>query len=173
VYIRLTRTYGNIWAKTNGSSRATDGTEEESQLCPISSLPPNTPTTNNGDIQAVESYTIQLKNISPQKSGHTTATAISTIDSNDSQIRMSRNKELRRFLLLNGYPILWILLWIPGMANRASELAHGKSPIWLQALQATTQLVGLANVLTYALTEKFVERLRKRFGRTSGFARTT
>jgi hypothetical protein len=74
--------------------------------------------------------------------------------------------------LLNGYPILWILLWIPGMANRAQELRTGKSPTWLQAAQATTQLVGLANVLTYAWTEKFVQRLRKRFGRNKGFERT-
>ena len=57
------------------------------------------------------------------------------------------------------------------MENRACELA-GRSPTWLQALQATTQLVGLANVLTYAVTEKFVERLRKRFGGKSGFLRT-
>lgn len=162
VYIRLTRTYGNIWARTH-ESRAT---EEESQLCPISlSSLPDTPTTTKGDT-GTRSYNIELR----QNSTHKTA-AISTVDTNGSQTLSNRTKELRRFLLLNGYPILWILLWIPGMANRACELT-GRSPTWLQSLQATTQLVGLANVLTYAFTEKFVERLRRRFGRTSGFLRT-
>jgi hypothetical protein len=182
VYIRLTKTYGNIWARTNESfSRATEGTaEDESQLCPTATSGlPDTPTTIKGESETrTDSYIIQLKNISPPKrGGHTTTaatTTISTVDTNDStRIHSSRNRELRRFLLLNGYPILYLLLWIPGMANRASELAHGKSPTWLQALQATTQLIGLANVLTYALTEKFVGRLRKRFGRRrEGFERT-
>jgi hypothetical protein len=168
IYIRLTRTYGNIWARTN-ESRAT---EEESQLCPISlspSLPPDTPTTLKSEAGTLSSYNIELG----QRQGSTQKqAAMTTVDTNNSQTLTSRTKELRRFLLLNGYPILWILLWIPGMANRASELKTGKSPVWLQALQATTQLVGLANVLTYAFTEKFVQRLRKRFGRRSGFERT-
>jgi len=184
VYIRLTRTYGNIWAKTNESfSHATEGTaEDESQLCPTSPalLSDTTTTTLKSESETrTDSYIIQLKNISPPKrgGGHTTTTAatttISTVDTNDTRIHSSRNRELRRFLLLNGYPILYLLLWIPGMANRAAELANGKSPTWLQALQATTQLIGLANVLTYALTEKFVGRLRKRFGRRrEGFERT-
>ena len=190
MYIRLTRTYGNIWARTNGSSsRGTKGSsnaeEEESQLFPspgllLSDTTTNTTTTTRTsskcDTPTTKSYHIELNPMSPtpQKKPSPTAATITTIDTNDStRIHTSRNRELRRFLLLNGYPILYLLLWIPGMANRAAELAHGKSPTWLQALQATTQLVGLANVLTYALTEKFVERLRKRFARRSGFARTT
>ena len=177
VYIQLTRTYGNIWARTK-ESRAT-GEEEESQLCPtsLSSIPDtDTPTTTTKSSTAAQSYS----NIEPrqssttQKQAHTTTAAAAittTIDTNDSQTLSNRNKELRRFLLLNGYPVLWILLWIPGMANRACELT-GRSPTWLTALQATTQLVGLANVLTYAWTEKFAERLRRRFGKNNGFLRT-
>jgi hypothetical protein len=165
IYIRLTRTYGNIWARTN-ESRAT---EEESQLCPISLSVPDTPSAPKSEAGTLSPYNIELaqRQNSTQKQA-----AITTVDTNNSQTLVSRTKELRRFLLLNGYPILWILLWIPGMANRASELKTGKSPTWLQAAQATTQLVGLANVLTYAWTEKFVQRLRKRFGRRSGFERT-
>ena len=189
MYIRLTRTYGNIWARTNGSSsRGTKGSsaeEEESQLFPSPGLllsdtttTTTTRTSSKCDTPTTKSYHIELNPMSPMsltpKKPSPTAATITTIDTNDStRIHTSRNRELRRFLLLNGYPILYLLLWIPGMANRAAELAHGKSPTWLQALQATTQLVGLANVLTYALTEKFVERLRKRFARRSGFARTT
>jgi hypothetical protein len=163
VYFRLTRTYGNIWARTP-TPRAT---EEESQLCPTPTLSGNTTATNKPETRTA-SIKIELGYISTHKQDH--AATITTVETDDSRIRSNREKELRRFLLLNGYPILWILLWMPGMANRASELA-GRSPTWLQALQATTQLVGLANVLTYAVTEKFVERLRRRFGRRSGFSR--
>jgi hypothetical protein len=183
VYFRLTRTYGNIWARTRETdSRATkEEEEEESQLCPTTTTPPNTTTTTTTTTTAAtktpstrtHSIKISLGHISTQKQHDSPTTTITTVSTNDSRsrIRSNRAKELRRFLLLNGYPILWILLWIPGMANRAYELA-GRSPTWLQVLQATTQLVGLANVLTYAVTEKFVERLGKRFGRTEGFNRT-
>jgi hypothetical protein len=174
VYLRLTRTYGNIWARTRETeSRTTKEEEEESQLCPTTTTPPKTPTTTTAATKTSSTRThaikISLGHISTQRQHDSTITT--TVSTNDSRIRSNRAKELRRFLLLNGYPILWILLWIPGMANRACELA-GRSPTWLQALQATTQLVGLANVLTYAVTEKFVERLRKRFGGRNGFLRT-
>jgi hypothetical protein len=147
VYIRLTRTYGNIWARTNGSSsRGTKGSsnaeEEESQLFPspgllLSDTTTNTTTTTRTsskcDTPTTKSYHIELNPMSPtpQKKPSPTAATITTIDTNDStRIHTSRNRELRRFLLLNGYPILYLLLWIPGMANRAAELAHGKSPTY-------------------------------------------
>ncbi|KAL6915356.1 hypothetical protein FSST1_006851 [Fusarium sambucinum] len=60
---------------------------------------------------------------------------------------------LRKMLLLNGYPIAYIILWIPGMANRLAE-SVGTSPKWLTGLQACTQFVGLVNALTYSFTEQ-------------------
>ncbi|RSM11088.1 hypothetical protein CDV31_006987 [Fusarium ambrosium] len=60
---------------------------------------------------------------------------------------------LKRMLLLNGYPIAYIILWIPGMANRLAE-SVGTSPQWLTSLQACTQFVGMVNALTYGFTEQ-------------------
>lgn len=70
----------------------------------------------------------------------------------------SKNRAIRRMLLLNGYPILYIILWIPGIVNRIVEIVKGKSPVWLEALQASTQLVGFANALTYAWNEQLYAR---------------
>ncbi|KAF4457137.1 hypothetical protein F53441_925 [Fusarium austroafricanum] len=67
--------------------------------------------------------------------------------------RTPKSPNLRRMLLLNGYPIAYIILWIPGMANRLAE-SVGTSPKWLTGLQASTQYIGLVNALTYGLTEQ-------------------
>ncbi|RMD40572.1 hypothetical protein DV735_g4580, partial [Chaetothyriales sp. CBS 134920] len=64
-----------------------------------------------------------------------------------------RQINLRRMLLLNGYPILYVILWIPGMANRLAE-SVGHGALWLSALQATTQFIGFANALTYGYNEQ-------------------
>ena len=68
VYFRLTRTYGNIWARTRESSRATKE-EEESQLCPTAA-PPNTTTTTAATktpSTRTHSIKISLGHISTQK----------------------------------------------------------------------------------------------------------
>ncbi|RMZ76619.1 hypothetical protein DV738_g4778, partial [Chaetothyriales sp. CBS 135597] len=70
-----------------------------------------------------------------------------------------RQINLRRMLLLNGYPILYVILWIPGMANRLAE-SVGHGALWLSALQATTQFIGFANALTYGYNEQMWERIR-------------
>jgi len=69
---------------------------------------------------------------------------------------------IQRALLLNAYPLAYIILWIPGIANRLIE-ATGHVSTVTQFLQATTQLVGLANALTYGWNEKVAIQLRKRF----------
>lgn len=74
---------------------------------------------------------------------------------------------LRRMLLLNGYPIAYILFWIPGIANRLVE-SVGTSPQWLTSLQACTQFIGLANALTYGFTEQ-LQRAVKMWISTRGF----
>lgn len=75
-----------------------------------------------------------------------------------------RKQAVRKMLLLNGYPILYVILWIPGMATRIWE-AFGVAPLWLRGMQASTQLVGLANALTYAYNEQLVQRIRNPKGR--------
>ncbi len=69
---------------------------------------------------------------------------------------------IQRALLLNAYPLAYIILWIPGIVNRLIE-ATGRQSKVTQFLQASTQLVGLANALTYGWNEKVAKQLRKRF----------
>lgn len=71
-----------------------------------------------------------------------------------SSAKMPAPPNLKRMLLMNGYPIAYIILWIPGMANRLVEVVNGSSPVWLRALQASTQFVGVANAVTYGLNEQ-------------------
>lgn len=72
----------------------------------------------------------------------------------------SVENEIKRMLLLNGYPIMYILLWIPGLTNRAME-ASGKtsSSKILAALQCSTQFVGFANAITYGLNREMRQTL--------------
>ncbi|SJK96871.1 uncharacterized protein ARMOST_00117 [Armillaria ostoyae] len=69
-------------------------------------------------------------------------------------------KQISRMLLLNAYPIAYILLWIPGICNRLVE-ASGHSSRVLQIMQASTQFVGFANALTYGWNERVARSLRE------------
>ena len=89
-----------------------------------------------------------------------TATASAPADRVHASGPRASRANLRRMLLLNGYPVLWIALWIPGMATRLTEAVAGRSPVWLQVAQASTQYIGLANALTYSWNEKMTQRLR-------------
>jgi len=71
---------------------------------------------------------------------------------------------IQRVLLLNAYPLAYIILWIPGIANRLIE-ATGHSSSVMQILQASTQLVGLANALTYGWNERVAKQLKERFSK--------
>lgn len=68
----------------------------------------------------------------------------------------SLDKEVNRMLLLNAYPILYIILWMPGIINRLVEASGHKSHV-LTVLQSSTQFIGLTNAITYG----FNEHLRK------------
>ncbi|CZR68659.1 uncharacterized protein PAC_18558 [Phialocephala subalpina] len=63
-----------------------------------------------------------------------------------------KQHEIRKTLLLNAYPIAYVILWIPGIANRVLELSGGQSRV-LNILQSSTQFVGLANAVTYGYNE--------------------
>lgn len=70
-------------------------------------------------------------------------------------------KEIRRMLLLNAYPTLYVLLWIPGIVNRFME-ATGTAPSNTRivgALQSTSQFVGFANALTFGLSAAMRRRI--------------
>ncbi|KKY31807.1 putative glucose receptor git3 [Diaporthe ampelina] len=70
-------------------------------------------------------------------------------------------REVRRMLLLNAYPTMYVLLWIPGIVNRFME-ATGTSPSSTRivgALQSTSQFVGFANALTFGLSATMRRRI--------------
>ncbi|KAM0326742.1 hypothetical protein ACHAQA_006615 [Verticillium albo-atrum] len=81
--------------------------------------------------------------------------------------RMPAAPNVRKMLLMNGYPLAYIILWIPGIANRLAE-SVGKSPRWLSALQASTQYIGLINALTYGLSEQMRQGVWKKLKDTGG-----
>ncbi|KAI3395815.1 hypothetical protein diail_828 [Diaporthe ilicicola] len=72
------------------------------------------------------------------------------------RIRVIQSSQLdhdtRHWLLLSLFPMFYIVMWLPGLANRFEELA-GKHDQWLIAAQATTQLTGLVNALVYGFKE--------------------
>ncbi|TFK36167.1 hypothetical protein BDQ12DRAFT_668092 [Crucibulum laeve] len=74
-----------------------------------------------------------------------------------------RHKSIQKVLLLNAYPLGYIILWIPGIANRLVE-ASGHSSKITQTLQASTQFVGLANALTYGWNEGIAQQLKDKYG---------
>lgn len=62
------------------------------------------------------------------------------------------DRDMKHWLLLSLFPLAYILVWIPGIANRMAELL-GYQVDALTALQASTQLTGLVNALVYGFRE--------------------
>jgi len=65
--------------------------------------------------------------------------------------------EKLKILLVGGYPLFYVVLWLPGIANRVAE-ATGHSVRILQILQASTSYIGFANAATFGWNE-----IRERF----------
>jgi hypothetical protein len=76
--------------------------------------------------------------------------------------RQATETRIKKAFLLNAYPIMYIILWIPGIMNRLAE-ASGHPTRVLVILQSSTQFVGLANAITYGLNEKIWPKLREKF----------
>ncbi|KAJ8507828.1 hypothetical protein ONZ45_g9847 [Pleurotus djamor] len=97
----------------------------------------------------------------------TKPTNMPTTDTSTLQLSLKehpRYKAIKRILLLNAYPLFYILLWIPGLANRMVEASGNKSKV-TQIMQASTQFVGLANALTYGWNERIARELKLKFSR--------
>ncbi|KAK7409081.1 hypothetical protein QQX98_008742 [Neonectria punicea] len=88
------------------------------------------------------------------------------LQTNVSEFPMRRDtsrveREIRRMMLLNGYPLMYVLLWIPGLINRLMEASgNAPSPTVGAALQVSTQFVGFANALTYGFNNHLRDRLK-------------
>lgn len=72
------------------------------------------------------------------------------------RIRIMASSELDRdtkhWLFLSLFPLMYIIVWLPGIVNRLVEASGNKSDA-LTALQASTQLTGLVNALVYGFRE--------------------
>lgn len=191
IYIHLMRTYGKLAVGTGTcTADTTEITEVEDNNTPMSDLPANPsdtpkrhirvrssittyhshhgdeqplapfpPISEEGDANEAELSTSQIG--FAETKGASRRGQITVVAGATSAAARARKQAVRKMLLLNGYPICYIILWIPGITNRIYE-AFGPSPIWLRTLQATTQLVGFANALTYAYNEQLHQRIRRR-----------
>ncbi|KAI6360614.1 hypothetical protein MCOR25_006700 [Pyricularia grisea] len=89
-----------------------------------------------------------------------------TLVTNASEFPMRRRtrqveKEIKRMMLLNAYPIFYVLLSIPGLMNRLFEATGTHLPSdTAQALQAPVQFIGLANALTYGFNKHVRHRIK-------------
>ncbi|KAL8370006.1 hypothetical protein RB595_000390 [Gaeumannomyces hyphopodioides] len=103
--------------------------------------------------------------ILPWKSRATSSVPAPRRPTNVSEFPMRQEKrhvdrEVQRMLLLNAYPILYVLLWVPGLINRLMEAAgHPLTGRAAQALQSSSQYIGLANALTYGFNRHIRHRI--------------
>ncbi|GKT47490.1 uncharacterized protein ColSpa_07671 [Colletotrichum spaethianum] len=100
-----------------------------------------------------------LNNVQKQVPQNVTATMMS-----DFPIRKQTRKverEIRRMMLLNAYPIMYVVLWIPGLVNRLMEASGNDSQSRvLAALQSSSQYIGLANAITYGFNQHVRHRIK-------------
>ncbi|KAJ4338357.1 hypothetical protein N0V95_008093 [Ascochyta clinopodiicola] len=68
----------------------------------------------------------------------------------ENQIKVDR--EIWKMLLLNMYPVTYLILWLPGIANRIAE-GMGYNVRTLVIMQSSTQFIGLANAAVYLYKE--------------------
>lgn len=110
----------------------------------------------------------------PRRAGGASKFGLRTADTTASEFPTRKRtrdmeREIKRMLLLNAYPVMYVLLWIPGLVNRFMEATGNRSNSRaLAALQASSQFVGLANALTYGFNKGLrtrVKKLWKRGGR--------
>lgn len=76
------------------------------------------------------------------------------------------DRDVWHMVLLNLYPITYLLLWLPGIINRLAE-ANGHSVRALAIMQCSTQFIGLANAAVYFYREHLND-VRDWYRRRSG-----
>jgi len=80
------------------------------------------------------------------------ATAATLHQTATQDARLKVDREIWRILLLNMYPVTYLILWIPGIANRIAEgLGHNIRALTI--LQSSTQFIGLADATIYIYQE--------------------
>jgi hypothetical protein len=114
--------------------------------------------------EEVELPTTDRTQTDPSHSGSRAQNGALQTDISEFPIRrdtLEVEKEIKRMMLLNAYPYMYVLLWIPGLVNRLMEASgHAPSSTVSLGLQAPTQFVGLANALTYGFNHHLRDRLK-------------
>lgn len=178
IYVQIKRIYGKVRAiggtfdisiesQTRDAELGLPYTSDSHQILPSG---PASLSQENGNQQHVNSRGLEnpVGNLHPSSSGQTSASgprSVAPLSSQPSFTPTLKSQEfmppppnIQKMLLMNGYPIAYIILWIPGIANRLVESTAGSSPQWLSILQASTQFIGLINALTYGLSEQMKRR---------------
>ena len=68
------------------------------------------------------------------------------------------DREIWKMMFLNMYPVTYLILWIPGIANRIAE-AMGYDIRALVIMQSSTQFIGLVNAGVYLYKEHWRNRI--------------
>ncbi|SCO23413.1 uncharacterized protein FFE2_15571 [Fusarium fujikuroi] len=101
----------------------------------------------------------------PSQARQSQQSQLSVLQTNASEFHMRPDAdqvelEIKRMLLLNAYPFMYVLLWMPGLVNRLMEASGNPNSKTINvALQAPTQFIGLANALTYGFNHYLRDRL--------------
>ncbi|KAH6638397.1 G protein-coupled glucose receptor regulating Gpa2-domain-containing protein [Boeremia exigua] len=81
-----------------------------------------------------------------------TSSPINRVMTKVEKSKIKIDREIWKMLLLNMYPVTYLILWIPGIANRIAE-SMGHSVRLLVILQSSTQYIGFANAAVYLYKE--------------------
>ncbi len=143
-------------------SRNYSGLKEEDALRnpPIENSPPSS---SHQGIMVSRSFTCQELKVGHDKVSASSFSSSSAKPTGRHDLAFNE-AHIKKMLLLNAYPIWYIILWIPGIANRFVEATGHRSRV-LAILQASTQYIGLANAITYGLNERILGQLKQRFRR--------
>ncbi|KAK1851679.1 hypothetical protein CCHR01_05673 [Colletotrichum chrysophilum] len=102
-----------------------------------------------------------LKNVASKQPAaeNVTATMMSDFPIRSQTRKVER--EIKRMMLLNAYPVMYVLLWIPGLVNRLMEASGNTSQSRvLAALQSSSQFIGFANAITYGFNQHVRHRIK-------------
>ncbi|KAK3702480.1 hypothetical protein LTR37_014842 [Vermiconidia calcicola] len=177
VYITLRRVFSNI-RRLSGMTGPRSRQEQQVAAHPEGDNDTQMILISHSVSVSHETHNISRKQDTPEQNDgynnrgapHSSATTVGTQCKDGRPFENSRipaPPNLRKMLLMNGYPLAYIILWIPGIASRLAESVGG-SPRWLQVLQASTQYIGLVNALTYGMSEQMRRGFWRKLKDTDG-----
>ncbi|KAH8659353.1 hypothetical protein BGZ60DRAFT_415099 [Tricladium varicosporioides] len=131
--------------------------EEEFMIKPFDPNDDTVPISSSKALTNITSYTTTI----------TTSSSITPFSYQHEASLTRKQAEIQKVLLLNAYPIAYVILWLPGIVNRMVELSGNSSRV-LFILQSASQYVGLANAITYGYNEGIKRQLSAWWERRRG-----